>query len=1661
MKKFIYFLLFFFASFVANSQVQRPANAPSPNSPTGYSLYGYVRADSGFIWKQRDTFPAKFPTIIWHTNGNFYKTNGNGGAWSLFVSGTASTVSSVSGNAPISVANGTTTPTISVDTSYNGLTTKKWLYKSVDSLGFLKLNISDTAAMLLSRLKVSDTSFMLSGYLRKGDTAQMLSNYVPTYREINTNSPLFGGGNLTTNRTLGADTGRNAAQLVTGGSLTAVKDSLVALIASSGGGTVLDVSTTDGYGIVSSVADPTSTPNISLRVDTFAISTRDWRNKGVDSAISVIPLRITDSLANVNRIKAGTSGGGIVQTNTGATAFSWGGGGSQQVDFHGFAGYDANRSSTYTVRSFTDKRYVDSSLALRLLIGDTATMLSNYRRTTTKIQNSDLANSTISGVSLGGTLNALTFGQYLQVGASSYDGSVATTITTNGTATNVGSTLVARDANGDFTARNISATNFLGTASTASTVAITNDITTNATYYPMFSTVTTGSTSTRVSSSKLTYNPSTGALSSTGFIGALTGNATTASTLQTARTINGVAFDGSANITISASVDSSLSAGYGITGSPFNGSLGRTWVIDTSNISTKANVTGALVAKLNISDTTAMLSGYKTYYPRTAISAGTGITYDATTGVITNSSPSSGGTVTSVATNNGSGITGGTITSTGTIAADTSILSTKANVVGLLVGYTTTAANALKLNISDTATMLSNYRRTTTKITNSDLTNSAITINGSSTSLGGSISVGTVTSVAASAGTGISVSGSPITTSGTLTITNTAPDQTVALTSGTGISVTGTYPNFTITNSSPSSGGTVTSVATSAPITGGTITSTGTIGITQSTTTTDGYLSSTDWNTFNNKASTASVALKLNISDTASMLSNYRRKTTLIENADLRNSAITINGSSTSLGGSISVGTVTSVGATAGTGISVSGSPITSSGSITITNTAPDQTVALTGGTGISISGTYPNFTITNSSPSSGGTVTSVATNTGSGITGGTITSSGTLAIDTSIISTKANVTGLLVGYATTSALSGYLPLTAGSGQALTGDLYGTNLLFSGYGSFGTVSSTATNLVAITSSYAAANTERGSIAWGDGSGIVGKIYSTYNGSNSTKLHFGGLYNGAYNGTDVMMMDGLTKATTLYGALNGTSAAFSGNINQGGGTASNTAGFTNNLYLESNIPSITLSNTGSGTGKYTIGATAGAWGLWNNTTSDYEIRIDPLGNGLINFGRGINGTSAAFSGGVSIASGNNLTWGGAYGANIPTLVGISGATPYLAIYAAGSTSSETDRFTANGSLLIKTAVDNGTDALQVAGSVSATTYNSTSAIVVNASGRTTSFQDLVRGINTSGDFLLTVEGSAAGTRFTGSSAYASVLGTNTNTSLQLGTNNIVRATLTSSGNFGINNAGTNAKLEVTASSGEVFRADAASGAFRIIANQTGVLMNGGGATTSTLELGSGDNATVSSPYSLVFQSNNTGAISGRDIVFKNGGKGYSDGTTLLTIASTGAATFSSSVTASSLIKSGGTSAQFLKADGSVDGSTYLTSAGAVTSISGTTNQITVSASTGAVTVSLPSAVTISGAMTASSFFESSSIKLKDVISRDGEVAYFKWKDKRDDRTHIGYIAEEVQKKNPDQVMFTNDHLAVNYIEILVQKVRALEKKIEKLEKKDKKTKKDKN
>jgi hypothetical protein len=132
--------------------------------------------------------------------------------------------------------------------------------------------------------------------------------------------------------------------------------------------------------------------------------------------------------------------------------------------------------------------------------------------------------------------------------------------------------------------------------------------------------------------------------------------------------------------------------------------------------------------------------------------------------------------------------------------------------------------------------------------------------------------------------------------------------------------------------------------------------------------------------------------------------------------------------------GKSSDGSLAKATLTAGTAISVSNG----SGSITVTNTAPDQIVSLTGGGTTTITGSYPSFNIT-SADQYVGTVTSVGgTGTVNGITlTGTVTSTGSLTLG-----------GTLSGVDLTSQITGTLPVSNGgtgqstltSGAVLTGN---------------------------------------------------------------------------------------------------------------------------------------------------------------------------------------------------------------------------------------------------------------------------------------------------------------------------------------------------------------------------------------------------------------------------------------------------------------------------------------------------------------------------------------------------------------------------------------------------------------------------------------------
>jgi hypothetical protein len=149
----------------------------------------------------------------------------------------------------------------------------------------------------------------------------------------------------------------------------------------------------------------------------------------------------------------------------------------------------ADRTFTFPDVSGTVVTTGDTGTVTSAMIAD-GTIVNADINASAAIAITKLAASTISGVSLGGTLATLTMnvsGTGLS-GSTTYNGSGAATFTvaSNATSANTGSAIVARDGSGNFSAGTITA--------------------------------------------------------------ALSGNATTATTLQTARTIGGVSFNGSANI---------------------------------------------------------------------------------------------------------------------------------------------------------------------------------------------------------------------------------------------------------------------------------------------------------------------------------------------------------------------------------------------------------------------------------------------------------------------------------------------------------------------------------------------------------------------------------------------------------------------------------------------------------------------------------------------------------------------------------------------------------------------------------------------------------------------------------------------------------------------------------------------------------------------------------------------------------------------------------------------------------------------------------------------------------------------------------------------------------------------------------------------------------
>lgn len=421
------------------------------------------------------------------------------------------------------------------------------------------------------------------------------------------------------------------------------------------------------------------------------------------------------------------------------------------------------------------------------------------------------------------------------------------------------------------------------------------------------------------------------------------------------------------------------------------------------------------------------------------------------------------------------------------------------------------------------------------------------------------------------------------------------------------------------------------------------------------------------------------------------------------------------------------VGTVTSINLSAGTGVSVSGGPITSSGSITVTNTAPDQVVSITGAGTTIVTGTYPSFTVT-SNDQYVGTVTSVGvsggttgltTSGGPVTTNGTITIGGTLAVAnggtgaTNATSARSNLSAAASGANTDitsiSLTTGTISTTPSSNSDLVNKQYVDTLVASGI-TYHTpvkyeVPNTTGNLNATynngTAGVGATLTNAGTLGAFTPDGVVASVNDRILIYNQTNAYENGIYTVTTvgNGSTPWVLTRATDADS-YGlkdpnALGEGDAFFvtSGDTGAGETYVCNTSGtitfgttgitfaqvsasqvYSAGTGLQltgtqfSLITPVTAVNGGTGISGYAVGDLIYA----NSTTTLDRITVGSVGTVLVSSGTA-PGWAAQST--LSVGSATNLAGGAA--SQIPYQTG-SGATAFLANGTAGQV------LTSNGS-----------------------------------------------------------------------------------------------------------------------------------------------------------------------------------------------------------------------------------------------------------------------------------------------------------------------------------------------------------------------------------------
>jgi len=440
-----------------------------------------------------------FPTWVTATNGNYGHQTSSGKLSFLpstgFLTAAGFTSTIVTGTPPFVVASSSTVANLSATNSTN-------------------INITNDNATITPVYPTFVTGTVPGYYGARTSSAGL--SFVPS-TGILTASGGFSGtllGNATT-----ATTATNAINSGITQNTASATSFYPTFVSATSGNLPLQASTTAGLSFQPSTGTLTATAFSGPLTGTVTGNASSATN-ATNAANVAITNDILTNATFYPTFVSGTAGNLPQKTSSPNLAFNPSSGTLSALTFSGALAGNATSSTTTTNITVTD---------------DNATATATYPTFVTNTSGSFGPRTSSTKLSYVPSTGALTAGSYVS------------TIPT-GTAPFVvaSSTTVA----------NLSATNSLNTF-------ITDDVATAITTYPTFVTGIAGNLGQRTSNSRLTFIPSTGVLSSTSFTGLGTGltgtaaglNAGTATALQTARTINTVSFDGTANIVVTAAAN--------------------------------------------------------------------------------------------------------------------------------------------------------------------------------------------------------------------------------------------------------------------------------------------------------------------------------------------------------------------------------------------------------------------------------------------------------------------------------------------------------------------------------------------------------------------------------------------------------------------------------------------------------------------------------------------------------------------------------------------------------------------------------------------------------------------------------------------------------------------------------------------------------------------------------------------------------------------------------------------------------------------------------------------------------------------------------------------------------------------------------------------------